>query len=259
MLALGKLERAEVHWLLRFFATQQSVLGGEVQLGDLAQARHRAMMLIPPLGSLKQFLEVCSFVVALAATGNLVRMILDEQRPDMIAAVRGTLPRSREILLLTLKYMAVLGVFGGILIVLGSSPVASERIHELVLSKAFIYAFGLMWQACLAWLLVPSAIRLLRPPGNPTISMKVRRLGTIFAVLTSASALAIEYLVGKAETAVILEKRWEGGALAVLNTVVINSPQVLLFIALRLLALQEWGEEPSVAAEPQNGLGQSPC
>src|ERR1700739_5008775 len=81
MLALGKLEKAEAHWLLRIFATQHSVLGGEVPTAAIEQARHRAMMLIPPLGSLNNFLEVCFFVVALATTGNLVHMLLDEQRP----------------------------------------------------------------------------------------------------------------------------------------------------------------------------------
>lgn len=253
MLALGWLQKAEVHWLLRIFATQHSVLGGEVPATDLAQAQHRAMMLIPPLGTLKQFLEVCFFVVALAATGNLVHMVLDEQRPDVIAAVRRISPRFREVLLLSLKYMMVLAVFGGFLIVLGSSPLTSERIHAIVLSKPFIYVFGLVGQACLAWLLVPAAVRLLRSPGNPTVSITTRKLGTVFAVATSASALALEYFVGKAETVVILERQWEGQAIAVVNTVIINSPQVLLFIALTLLAANGSVAESSSIAQPEIG------
>jgi hypothetical protein len=55
-------------------------------------------------------------------------------------------------------------------------------------------------------------------------------LGTGFAVATSASALALEYLVGKAEAVIILDKQRKGEAIAVVVTVVINAPQVLLLI-----------------------------
>jgi len=251
MLGLGKLEKAEIHWLYRLFATRRSVLGGEVPVEDLAQAQHRARMLIFPLGFVKEFLEICLFVVALAATKNLVCMVLKEQRPDTIAAVRGILPRSREILLLSLKYMAVLLVFGGVLILLGTSPLTPERIHEFLLSKALVYGLGLVCQACLAWLLMPAAIRLLRSPDNPTISAQDRRIGTVFAVATSAGALALEHLVGKVETVVVLEEQWEIQALAVVNTIVINMPEVLLFIALSLLAIQEFGKERLLAPESE--------
>jgi hypothetical protein len=60
----------------------------------------------------------------------------------------------------------------------------------------------------------------------------------------------LQYLVGKAETAVILDKSWEGVAIAVMNSVAINAPQVLLFIALAMLA-QGVGEETSLEAEPE--------
>lgn len=251
MLGLGKLESAEIHWLMRFFATEHSVLGGEVSSPDLAQAQHRAMMVVYPSGLLKYFLEVCFFVVALAVTKNLVHMILNEQRPDMIDAVRLVLPRSREVLLLSLKYMAVLAVFGGVLVVLGGSPLTSDRIHELFLRKAFFYVFSLAGQACLAWLLMPTAIRLLQPPGTPTVSAESRRLGTVFAVAGSACALAIEYLVDMAESTAIFEKVWERYAVAVVNTVIINTPQVVFFIAITLLALQASGEEKSFAANSE--------
>jgi len=245
MLGLGKLESAEIHWLVRIFATKHSVLGGEVPSTDFALAQHRAMMVIYPSSLLKYVLEVCIFVVALAATKNLVHMLLNEQTPDMIDAVRRILPRSREVLLLTVEYIAVLAIFGGVLIVIGSSPLTSKRIHEIVLSKPFIYVFGLVGNGCLAWLLVPGAIRLLQPQGTPMISTEGRRLGTAFAVGTSASAMALEYVVSKAESGLIFEKLWESGAIAVVNTVIVNAPQVLLFIALTLLALQSTAEQKS--------------
>ena len=80
-------------------------------------------------------------------------------------------------------------------------------------------------------------------------------MGMIFAVATSASALALEYLVGKAETALTVDNQWEGEAVAVVNTIVINAPEVLLFIALALLAMQGLGQNTTLAAEPGMSWG----
>ena len=251
MLWLGRLERAEIRWIVRLFATQHSVLGGEVPTGDLAQMQHQTMMVSYPSTLLKYLIEVSLFVVALAATKNLVCMILNEQEPAIIDALRRVLPRSREVLLLSVKYIAVLAVFGGIFIVVGSSPLTSHRIHELALSSAFIYIFALVGQACLAWLLLPSALRLLQPPGSLMTTNVSRRLGTAFAVASSACALLLEYFVGKAESAVTFDKPWEGNAIAVVNTLIVNMPQVLLFIALTLLALHASGQDNPVAEGPE--------
>ncbi len=239
MLCLGKLERAEIRWLVRFFATQQSALGGEVPSANLAQAQHRAMMVTYPSSFLKYLMEVCLFVVALAATRNLVCMILSGQRPEFLGALRRVLPHSREVLLLSLKYIAVLAMLVGVLAIVGTSPLTSDRIHELALSKVFIYVFALLGQAFLAWLLLPAAIRFLQAPATSIITSSSRKVGTAFAVASSASALLLEYFVGNAESAITSDKPWEGGAIAVVNTVIINMPQVLLFIALTLLAHRE--------------------
>jgi len=65
----------------------------------------------------------------------------------------------------------------------------------------------------------------------------------------------LQYLVGKAEATVLLDNQWESNAIAAVNSIIINSPQVLLFIALALLALQAWGEEGFLAAEPETNWG----
>jgi len=251
MIGLVRLEKAEIHWLKRVFGTQHSVLGGDGLSADMAQAQHRAMLALYPIGLLKYFLEICVCVVALAATTNLVRMVLNDQRPALTDAVRSVLPRSREVLLFTLKYMAGLAVFGGALMLLSSSPLISDRLQEVFFFKTFVIAFGLAGQACLAWFLLPAAIRLLRKPGAPIISTDGRKVGTVFSVVSSACIFLLERLVDKAESSLVFEKLWEPYALGVLNTVVINMPQVLLFIAISLLALQEPGQEESIATETE--------
>lgn len=248
MLALARLEKDEIRSLIGLFATQHSVLGGDV---PSAQGLHRAVMIIYSLGFLKLFLEVCLFVGAFATTSNLVQMIVEESRPEMLAGVRRIAPRSREVLLFSFKYMAVMALIAGALIVLSTSPLTPEYFHELAASKVFIFAFSLVGEACLAWILIPSAIRLLRPPGNPTITPQHRKMGVFFAVATSALSLALQFIVGRAESTVILDKPWEGWGIAVVNTVIINAPQVLLFIALALLATLSTSEETSPATEPE--------
>jgi hypothetical protein len=88
--------------------------------------------------------------------------------------------------------------------------------------------------------------------GTPTISTEGRRLGTAFAVASSACALAFEYVVSKAESGLIFGKPWEIDAIAVVNTVIINAPQMLLFITLTLLASQSTGEQTSLVPESEN-------
>jgi len=236
---LGELQRIEIRWVYRFFATQHSMLGGEVLSSDLAQVQHRTMLVMYPLGLLKVLLEVCLFVMALAATSNLVQMLREKQAAGIIAAVRRVFPRFAEVLLFSVKYVLALTVIGAFMIVLTGSPLASERVQRLLVSKAFLYLYGLAVMAGIAWLLVPSAIRLLRPPGDSTVSNKIRRLGVVIAVAATAGTQALQYLVGKLEAGAILKTQWERVAISVVNTLVVNAPQVLLFIALSLLAVQQ--------------------
>lgn len=256
-LVLGWLEKTEIHWLIGFFATQRSVLGGEVFQGNLADARHRAMMIVVPQGLLKEYLEICLFVAALVTTKNLIQMVLDEQRPNMIAALQANLSQWREILLFSLKYMAALGAMvalgagGGTLFASASYQPTYERLHEFAASKLFLYFLGVVAQACIAWLLVPAAIRLLRTQTGSIVLVEERKIGTAFAVAAAVVSLALEYGVGRAEIALVFAGKWEGMAIAMANTILINAPQVLLFIALSLLAFQGVEENPSRVPEVQ--------
>jgi hypothetical protein len=253
VLALGRLEKAWIHGLVGFFATQHShsALGGDVVSTDWARGQHWAMMVGYPLATLKDFLEICLFVVALVTTKNLLDMVVQTQRPNIIAALRGIAPRTREVLLLSLKYMVALVGLAGAPLLLASYLVTSERFREFATSKACLFVFGLVAEGCIAWLLIPSVLRLLRSPGGPEIAVFSRRVGTFFAVATSAASFALEYLVGKAETTVMVDSRWEGEAIAVVSTIIINSPEVFLFIALALLAAGEARKDVSLAMNPE--------
>ena len=218
--------------------TQHSVLDGDVISYDTHEAVHRAFLVSIPIGLCREFLTVCLFVVALAMTAKLVAMILAEQEPRMAETLKGLVPAWRAILLFSLKYMLALGVLDLVMILSTTSAMSSYRLLEIAASKAFIYPVSLAWEAGIAWLLMPSAIQLLRVPNIATVSIECRKRGTVFAVLASATALALENLVGLAEARVSFDNQWELIAVSALNSIVVNASEVLLFISLALLAAE---------------------
>jgi hypothetical protein len=205
-----------------------------------------------PISLCRQFLEVCLFVAAFATTAKLVERILEKGKPDPVRALKEVAPDWKGILLFSFKYIVVFGAISGILVLSASIPVISHRFTEIAASKAFDCSVGLLGAGVAAWLLMPAAIRLLQRPEVAPISVECRRLGTIFVVLASAAGLALENLLNRAEAGMVFDNQSEPTALAVLNTIVVNAPEVLLFIALALLARQaiEGGVRLPSADEP---------
>ncbi len=255
MLALGGLEKVEIHWVLNFFATKHSALGTEVPNSDWAYVPDGAVIVTYSLGYLKQFLEVCLFVVALAVTSNLVRSFVEEQSPDMAAALRDVKPQGWEVPLFAIKYMLILAVIVGVPIVVAWLLPTSNYFKELHSSLVIFYAYSLVGEGCLAWVLVPAAIRLLRPPDSPDISVQGRKLGVLAAVTTSAASFVLQYVVGRAESSAIVHPQWERWAIAVMNVTVMTVPQVFLFIAVALLALQAPEKERSIGLKSETSWG----
>jgi len=171
-------------------------------------------------------------------TAKLVGMILEEQRPDMAAALRAIAPQGRKVALFSLKYMLALGALGAVMVLSTSSQSIRVRLSDPAFLKTFSYAVVIAWTGCATWLLMPSAIRLLQAPEVSPAAAGARRLGTIFTVLTSTAAFALEYVVGKGEAGVEFGNQAEVTAVSVMNTIVENAPEVLLFIVLALLARQ---------------------
>lgn len=250
---LDALDKFAILRVLAFFTEQHSVFGGTVPSESPPMAVSRTMMVIVPLGVVKNYLEICLFVVALVVTADMVRRVLAEQRPAMVEAVRGVVPRLREVLLLSVLYFAVMAILSAVFLFVGTSSFTPERLHQLASSRTFITVFGLATQCCLAWLLLPAAIRLLRPPGSPAISAQQRRVGTVLAVAAAVGQMLLQYAAGKAEAALMIGNVWESWTVAVVNTVIVNLPLVFLFIALALMAMETGAEEPVTVAEPELG------
>lgn len=251
MFALGQLNAVWIHWLMKVLSTQHSVFGGESQSTNMDQVIEQTTTILIPFALLKQFAEVSFFVVALVITKCLAQTLISQQAPALPEVILELKLKFREALFFALKYMAVVGVTGGAFVLFSSSPLGSDRIHQLALSKVFLYAFGLAVEGCLGWLLLPSAIRLLRPSGSPKISSRGRQVGTLFAVAASAVALGLQFGIGKAEVTLRVANGWEGDAVALANTLLMNVPNTFLFVALALLAIRGPEEATSLIAQPE--------
>jgi hypothetical protein len=256
-LALVRLEKVWISVLVRWLTTRHSVLGGDVVSTDPSQLQNRTLMVTMPLGLCREFLDVCFFVVALVMTSKLVSTIFEEKRPDISSALKETVREWREILLFSLKYMVALGAIGAVIMLSTSTAMISHRLLELAASKAVVYPVVLALEGAAAWLLMPSAVRLLQTPNIAVISTECRRLGTISMVLMSAVALVLQNIIGRAEAGVIFDNQWELSAVSALNTVVENAPEVLLFIVLALLSVNETHESVDNRGSRVHGILQA--
>ncbi len=238
-IAFARLERLGILSLARWMSTStgRSVLGGEVVSTDPSEFQRRALMLARPLGLCREFVDVCLFVGALVVTAKLVRMIVDEQKPEIATALKGTVLKWRGILLFSLKFMLAMGAMVAIMSFATRFAPMPNRLIPIFASKAFTYTAGMVMEGIVAWLLMPTALRLLGMPHDVLISRACRRLATAFVVLASLAGFGVETFVGWAEKGLIFDTRLEYSAISVLNTIMVNAPEVLLFIAISLLAV----------------------
>ena len=243
-LILGRLQKMWIRGIYLWLSTEHhhSVLGGDVVTYNAGDFQHRAVIYSIPLSLVKDAVEVVAFVLALAVTAKMVGMIVEEQRPDLRAALRGIATQWRAILLFSIKYMAGLGAMLALLALLTASATNSLRYVAVLASKGFLYPFSMAAVGCVACGLMPAAMRLLQTPMVLPLSSEHRKLGTVLMVVTSAVALAAGDILNWAEAGVTFDNRIEVFAASVANTVVENVPEVFLFIALALLARQGLAE-----------------
>jgi hypothetical protein len=243
-LILGRLQKMWIRGIYLWLSTEHhhSVLGGDVVTYNAGDFQHRAVIYSIPLSLVKDAVEVVAFVLALAVTAKMVGMIVEEQRPDLRAALRGIATQWRAILLFSIKYMAGLGAMLALVALLSASATNSLKSLAILASKEFLYSFSMAAVGCIAWVLMPSAMRLLQAPRLVPVSGEHRMSGAILMVITSEIALAAGDILNWAEAGVTFDNQVEVFALSVANTIVENVPEVFLFIALALLARQGLAE-----------------
>jgi hypothetical protein len=242
-ICLWRLRGVAEKGIFRWFLTRHSVLGGDIAVPNTDHAAlARASIAYAPIGLATIFVVVFVFVVALVVTASLVDAIGREQTPDLRELLAGLVPRWRRILLFSLVFLVAFGVFAagaaGILFCL----LYAVHRPDLLTSAIWPPAFLLVSVGCPAWLLMPAAIRLLRADKTMVVSVQARNWGTIIAILATEAGVGLGMVLQKAEARIMLDSRWELTVLSALNSILANAPDVLLFIALALLASENWEE-----------------
>jgi hypothetical protein len=232
----GLAQKSIVHW----FATGHSALGGSIALPphDYA-ALNRAFLAYLPIGIATILSIVWLFVAALLATATMVHSIELDQRPDAGKILTEVSAHWLRILLFALRFLITLVVFAG-----GTTALSSYVLFLLHRGDLFHTSFGLIAGlvlvgiGCTAWLVIPSALRLLKRDAAALVPAYIRNQGTILAILATEAGVAVGFVVPKLEASVLLDSQWEITALSVVNSVVANAPDALLFVALALLAAE---------------------
>jgi len=225
------------HWVA--VAHMRSVLGGEITTTNLDHAARKAMLLSAPLSWVTSYVNACLYVAALILTAALIAMILRGEKPELAAALPTLRTDSKTLLIYALIFCAVSLVLGA-LIVLPIGYLLSVRIRaDQWLFSVAVLGEQLLSLICSAWIMAPLAISLIRPANAAAVSAERKKLGREFAMLAGATTIILEQL---SALLIIRHLRFSHVGLALfdpLNSLVVNSPFILLFIALALIAAED--------------------
>jgi hypothetical protein len=226
--------------------TQHSVLGGETQTFDTAGFAKGALLSTP----IKVGTPIANFLLymmAFVVTASLVSAILADRRPNLSAAVSSLRAYPRNFLLFFLKFCLV-EVVVSVPYVAAWLLVTYTHLGVLI-SPSFLgtaadtYVWPPLIGVCVTWFFAPMAITLLRPSGEPALAEGQMRLGRYAAMIGVGATFVIQYLVRMSEKRVTLDSNIEWTVLHAFNSLLINFPFILIFIALALVAAEEAQEE----------------
>ena len=228
-----------------------SVFGGVTQTQSLDyNDRGRAAMAYIPLGFSTQLACVCVFIFALVMTSKLVGLILAERKPDLMAALKTTALRWRQILWFSLRSLLVCLVLVAVFVIPTVYFVTENAVRpELLESPILVSVEMLVLAACAAWLLIPTTIRLLQTSKSEIVNGETSRQGMIFAIVAVASTLVLGFIAPKLEAGVLLASQARLTTVSVVTELLVNSPLAPLFIALSVLSFENSDE----AQSQQNG------
>jgi hypothetical protein len=221
-------------------STSRSVLGGQTMTYDLARAQREAIFASVPLQLATRYVNACLFTAALVVIAALVAAILSEQRVDWASARIGLRVRRKRILLYALQFCVLMLIVAGVF----SLPPIFIPAFQFRPGRWGYSLFDVIWalllSACVAWIMAPLAVKLLRPPDQPAVDAEQKKVSR-YAALIAASLTAMLQLLGwSTENHLFFHSRIEITAVSALINLVVNLPLPLLFVALALIA----GEAP---------------
>ncbi len=220
-----------------------SVLGGDATTTNLDHAAIvKTELLSAPLQWLTTYVNACIYVVALVLTTALVAIILRGEKPDLAAALPALRTYPRRILLFALILLALTMVLTAFIGLPLSYVLNVKYLKSQILISVAIVGIELLGMLCSAWIMAPIAVALIRPKDTIAVSAEPKRLARDFAILSGAATIALSQLLSLLIVKLVAASHLVAHVLPViwsLNSLIVNSPFILLFIALALIAAED--------------------
>ncbi len=204
-----------------------------------------------PVYAVTYFADACIFASALVLTGSLVRIVLSHPEANLTEIrsqrILSHLARDgRRILDFALKYgslaTVMMGTIGLPLTYLVFSRGNLNPSYGNLVTAGEMIVTGLIF----AWVMAPIAIRLLRSTNSEEVSPAASRIGRFSMMIAAAATVLLgrSLSVLLAELSINWPHAWS--VLGILERLVVNSPEVFLFVVLVLIA-----DEVTVEKHPQ--------
>ncbi len=239
---LGRVQKLLAYAIALRSLQEHSVLGNtpyiNVQRGT---SQVWPQLLISSSGLLIQFLSVCLYTAAFIITANLVRLFLQNLSPNLWSAVKSAKLRLPAIFSLSLK----LFVLSFVIALFITTPLLFFRSHlgSIVATPYFPYGFTLLISLCVAWIITPAAITLLRSPNFKPITSKtiMRGIGSSISTVIASTTFA---LVAQIAQRSLLSNSAQMPPIAIqaihaIASLLTTVPYIFLFIVLAVLATSD--------------------
>ena len=222
------------------FETSRSVLSDGLYSNGLQQeAMAKASMVTIPLLAGRNFVNIWLFTCAMVVTALFADAIRRRQKPDPVRSLTALVSLLKSVFWFSLKFLVLFGVIIGLIFTSASFILVSVLHSGFATSPILSVLEATLASTVVAWFLVPAAIRLLQPVNLETVSPRSRKAGTVVAIFVAAASNVLWYFYHGAETAFPFTPVVQSRIIGVLAALVIDSPHLLLFVALFLLASSE--------------------
>jgi hypothetical protein len=244
-----RLQKLLTRQLINSLLLSHSALTGQViPPADEHAVITKAAIIFGPFVWGTYFLNTCLYTAALVVTATLVRTLGEHVRPDLPLVLGSLRSRSRRILVLSIKLLALYALAAALL--LQATTLAQKwKFPPTYLIPCFLVLVTVSIAYCMA----PSGISLLRDAQSRSVAPEYITWGRSFSMLLVLASFAVGYFVPMVEQSLFASPLLAGGVprliIEALASSVAAFPYVLLFISLSLIATNDTAEpEPAHAS-----------
>jgi hypothetical protein len=242
--SLGEVQKLLAHAIAIRSLQEHSVLGNTPYTNihrDTSQVWEQ--LLTSSSGLLIQFLSVCLYTAAFLITASLVRLFLQNLSPNLSSAVKSANLRLPAIFSFSLK----LFVLSFVIALFITTPLyfffLRSHLGSTVATPYFAYGLTLLISLCVAWVITPAAITLLRSPNFKPITSETIMQGIASSILTVTASTTLALLAQIAQRSLLSNSAPMQPiaiqAIHAIASLLTSVPYIFLLIVLALLATSD--------------------